>query len=388
MALRVLHCPSAVGGHPVTLARAEREVGLASRSICLTENPFGYPADETVWRPEDGPIRRELARWRVFWRALRDFDVIHFNFGSSLAPPRVDENLGDGARRRFMAWFYDVYAALLSQRDLPALCRAGKVIAVTYQGSDARQRAFTLSHLEPEIARQLPPDYFPPGSDDLKERMIAGFSRHAHLIYALNPDLLHVLPERATFLPYANVDPRAYRVSLPDATRSPVVVHAPSRRANKGTAHIVRAVDRLRDEGVDFDFILVEGTSNVVAQDLVSRADVVVDQVLAGWYGGIAVEAMAQGKPLVVRLSQPDLRFLPPEMRDEMPMISAGPDTITEVLRALLTVRRHELSDLGLRSRRYVERWHDPVRIAERLRDDYLWAAATRRPVPLGGAGP
>lgn len=367
----------------MTLARAEREVGLASHSICLTENPFGYPADETVWRPQDGPIRLELARWRVFRRAMRDFDVIHFNFGSSLSPPRIDENLGDGRWRRLLAPAYDLYAALLSQRDLPMLRHAGKVIAVTYQGSDARQRAFTRSHLETEIARSLPPDYFPPGSDQLKQRMIAGFSRYADLIYALNPDLLHVLPARASFLPYANVDPRAYRVAVPAATGVPTVVHAPTHRGNKGTAEIVRAVDQLKDEGVTLDFILVEGVSQAEATEIIGRADLVVDQVLAGWYGGVAVEAMAQGKPLVVRLSRPDLRLVPPEMRDEIPMISAGPNTITDVLRELVTARRGELPDLGRRSRQYVERWHDPVRIAERLRDDYERAASARA-LPAG----
>lgn len=379
VSLRVLHCPGVIGGHPVSLARSEREIGLASWSVCLTDNPFGYPVDETLWRPTDGPLRREFQRWRLLWRALQDFDVVHFNFGSSLAPPRIDGQYGEGAGHRLLAQIYDTYAALLFQRDLPLLRRAGKVIAVTYQGSDARQREFTLKHLEPQIVRELPSDYFPPGSDALKQRMIAGFARHADLIYALNPDLLHVLPDRARFMPYALVDPRQAVLKLPEPARVPVVVHAPTHRANKGTAHILQAVDRLRDEGMTFEFVLVEDTPHPEAQRILSRADVVIDQVLAGWYGGVAVEVMAQGKPLVTRMSQRDLRFLPPGMRDELPMISAGPDTIIDVLRDLLTARRHELPDLGLRSRRYVERWHDPLRIAAYLRDDYQRIAAARQ---------
>ena len=245
--------------------------------------------------------------------------------------------------RRVPAAAYDLYAAALSQRDLPLLRRAGKVIAATYQGSDARQRSFTLSHLEPEIVERLPSDFFSPGSDELKQRMIASFGRYADLIYAVNPDLLHVLPRRARFMPYAHVDPRAHRVSLSDATRPPMVVHAPTHRGSKGTVHVVHAVDRSAEEGVEFDFVLIEGMSHSHAQEIFSLTDLVVDQILGGWYGGVAVEAMAQGKPVVARVSKSDLRFLPRGMRDEMPVISADPETITDVLRDLLTWRRHEL---------------------------------------------
>ena len=47
-ALRVLHAPTAVGGHPGGLARAERELGLDSRSVSLFPHPFGYDVDEVL----------------------------------------------------------------------------------------------------------------------------------------------------------------------------------------------------------------------------------------------------------------------------------------------------------------------------------------------------
>jgi glycosyltransferase involved in cell wall biosynthesis len=124
---------------------------------------------------------------------------------------------------------------------------------------------------------------------------------------------------------------------------------------------------------------LVEGLPRVQARKYYEQADLVVDQVLVGWYGGLAVEAMALGKPVVAFIREDDLGFAPEAMRHDLPIISASPDTLAATLREWLTVRRAELVELGRRSRAFVERWHDPERIAERLKRDYEAILAGRR---------
>ena len=104
---------------------------------------------------------------------------------------------------------------------------------------------------------------------------------------------------------------------------------------------MVDAVSRLRDEGLDFDFQLVEGRTQAELREIYERADIVVDQLLVGWYGGLAVEAMALSRPTVAYLRESDLPALPAEMRSEIPVVRADPDTIYGVLRDLLTTRRH-----------------------------------------------
>jgi len=79
-ALRVLHAPTAVGGHPGGLARAERELGLDSRSVSLFPHPFGYDVDEVLGRDGDGALRRYLNRARLLAR-MRAADVVHFRRG-------------------------------------------------------------------------------------------------------------------------------------------------------------------------------------------------------------------------------------------------------------------------------------------------------------------
>ena len=58
-------------------------------------------------------------------------------------------------------------------------------------------------------------------------------------------------------------------------------------------------------------------------------------------------------------------------MRDQLPVINATPDSLYSVLRTWLTERRDRLPEVGQASRRYVERWHDPLKIAAQTKADY-----------------
>jgi len=253
------------------------------------------------------------------------------------------------------------------------LKRRGKGIAVTFQGSDARQgdvcrELFAVCAATGEGAR-----HFPPEQDRIKRRRIRTFAKHADRIYALNPDLLHVLPDGATFLPYSHIDLREWtpsdRVMDPNGPR--LVVHAPSRQGIKGTRFILDAVNRLQSEGLPLEFVLAEELPHDEVMDLFARADLVVDQLLIGWYGAVAVEAMALGKPVICYIREEDLRFIPERMRDQIPLIGANPETVCDVLRQWVLAPHEELRKRGEQGRAYVEAWHDPLRIAERLKADY-----------------
>jgi len=384
--IRVLHCPASVGGNPQGLARAERELGLRSRSVVFHPSKFRYPVDEVLCPPAARPAAmaacRELSRFRLFWKALREADVIHFNFGETTMPQGAHgiawpgSPFGPGLHR-----LYGLYARGLEMRDLSWLKRAGKGIVVTYQGDDARQGDYCRSHFRVHPVDEVEPGYYHPAVDAHKRKRIARFDALADRIYSVNPDLLHVLPERAEFVPYASVDPREWP-AVPWTLGSdevPVVAHAPSHRGVKGTRFILEAVQRLRAENVPLEFVLVEDLTHAEARRLYQRAHLLVDQVLLGWYGAVAVEFMALGKPVICYIREDDLRFLPPGMRADLPIISASPDTIYATLKTWLTRRRGEGPEVGRRGRAYVEAWHDPLKIAARLKADYESIFAARR---------
>jgi hypothetical protein len=100
----------------------------------------------------------------------------------------------------------------------------------------------------------------------------------------------------------------------------------------------------------------------------------VVDQLLVGWYGGLAVECMALAKPVICYLLEEDLGFIDPGMREQLPLLRADPGTIYAVLRHALTAGRSRLPETGALGRAYVERWHNPLQIAGFLRDQYVRA--------------
>jgi hypothetical protein len=378
--LRVLHCPSMVAGYGGALARTERELGLNSWSVSFQQNAFAFGVDEVLWQKADSVIIREFKRWNLLRRALRDFDAIHFNFGYSIMPTRVRPVTwqAQGLLKRLYP-IYQAYASALEMQDLRWLKRAGKIICMSYLGDDARQGDYARANFDIHFASEVEEDYYTRESDQYKRERIALMHRYADQIYAVNPDLLHILPSRARFLPYGHIDlgerPSTPR-SLPER---PLVVHAPTHPRMKGTKYVLAAVERLRGEGVPFEFEMVQGLSHAEARQLYGRADLLIDQVLAGWYGGLAVELMALGRPVVCYIRQDDLRFIPQAMRDELPLITAQPETLYDVLKTWLTARREELPALGLRSRAFVERWHDPLQIATQLKRDYENALLNRR---------
>jgi len=133
----------------------------------------------------------------------------------------------------------------------------------------------------------------------------------------------------------------------------------------KGTDYIEQAVDRLKKK-YDFEFILIHKLSYQKARDIYSKADIIVDQLMLGAHGLFAVEGMALGKPVICYIRE-DLRKKYPA---DLPLISAHPDNIYQVLGKLLRdpkLRRR----IGKKGRVYAEKYHDAEKISQELIDLY-----------------
>ncbi len=139
------------------------------------------------------------------------------------------------------------------------------------------------------------------------------------------------------------------------------LIHATNHRSLKGTGQIVRAVEDLRAEGMPVELSIVEDVPNVEMPQRIRSADVVIDQVVIGWYAMFALESMAMGKPVVCYI-RPDLHefymgagLLEP---GELPLIDTSVLRLKETLRHLASRPRRELRETGLRSRAFVEKHH------------------------------
>src|SRR5262249_20654537 len=143
------------------------------------------------------------------------------------------------------------------------------------------------------------------------------------------------------------------------------VLHAPTNRLIKGTRYVERAYDALRERFTSTSFEVVERMAWTELRDRLAAADVVVDQVFMGWYGMVAVEAMAMGKPGLGFIRTAFERRLM-----DCPIVRCTKEDLAERLGELLAdePRRRALGEAG---RRYVEREHAAPVIARRLLDLY-----------------
>ena len=270
------------------------------------------------------------------------------------------DDLGFQHRRSFIE-----NAIVMSDVNVAWLFR--KKMFMTLQGCDAR-----LAGRSNNINRETPCaegrcsafDICVSHLDNARQRMMAELLPRMNRVFCLNPELRRYV-ERAEFVPYANVDIFAQSVALPGSGSRPRIVHAPSDQGLKGTPDILAALRSLQ-EVLDFELIVVEKTPHDEAMKIYQSADVAIDQIHFGWYGGFAVEMMAMGKPVAAYIREEDGEFVPPEMWSDLPIIRLDPSSLKEDLASMIAGAK-DLPRLGQLSRRFAEKWHDPYKIARMM---------------------
>jgi glycosyltransferase involved in cell wall biosynthesis len=290
-------------GVPWANVQALRRRGVDARLVVFERYKLHPEADWSLDRPR-GFVRGQFVQWRALARLLPQTDVFHFYFGLTLVPKSL---------------------------QFPILGAAGKKSVYHFLGSDIRGKT--------------------------REQLAYGRRADAQIVGSY---------DAARWVPEADVVPPGIDLSgfapVPPSDRTrPVVLHAPSNRAKKGTEDVIAACERL---GVDLE--IVEGLHHDEAQRRYERADIVVDQLRAGWYGLFAIEAMALGKPVVSFLHDEAVRLTEESFGVAVPILPATAATLTEVLRPLVD-SPEERRRVGAESRAYVEQVHDADRVADRL---------------------
>jgi hypothetical protein len=146
---------------------------------------------------------------------------------------------------------------------------------------------------------------------------------------------------------------------IPPRTEGPIrIAHSANHRGFKGTYFIIAAIERLRAEGHEIEFDLIERTPNAQVLDRVKDADIYVDQVIVG-YALAALEAMALGKVVLSPVAGQEAYevFRRYSYLNECPIVNVSAETVYDVLRDLIS-RRQEWPSLGHESRVFCERRH------------------------------
>ena len=301
--MRVTHCPVNTAGIPWTNVQALRARGVDARLVVFNRYKL-HPEADVDLRRSGGLLRRQLTQARAFARLAPRTDVFHFYFGLTLLPKSI---------------------------QFPLLRALGKKSVLHFLGSDIRGR---------------PPEQL-------------AWARRAGARVVGSYDAIRWVPDAQVIPP--GIDLSGIEAAPPTGRDRPLVVHAPSSRTRKGTDYVVAACAEL-----DVDLEIVEGLDHREAFERYRRADVIVDQLNAGWYGVFAIEAMALGKPVVTFLHDEAVRLTEAAFGVEVPIVRATRETLVAALRPLAS-SPEERRRVGAASREYVERVHDVERVADRL---------------------
>jgi glycosyltransferase involved in cell wall biosynthesis len=305
--LRVTHCPVNIAGIPWENVQALRRQGVDARLVVFERGQLHHEADWSLDR-HGGLPRRLTTQFRAFAKLAPKTDVFHFYFGLTLIPKSV---------------------------QFPALRMLRKKSVFHYLGSDIRGKT------PAELA----------------------YGKQAGAEIVGSYDAIRWVPEAHVIPP--GLDLRPFTPMPPSDAARPLVVHAPSNREKKGTRFVIEACEQLP---VELD--IVEGVPHDVARERYARADIVVDQLNAGWHGVFALESMALGKPVVAHLKPDVVERSAAGYGVRVPIVAATAETLVEALRPLAeqpALRR----EIGALSRAYVEQVHDIDRVADRLIDLY-----------------
>jgi len=354
--MRILHGVSGAANQPATVSKLQRAAGVEARCISVSEGDgFGYPADIKLQAGSD-----VQESYSDFLRtAIDEYDVFHFYFRSF--------------------FFFDPRNnAFPSGLDLLLLRAAGKTVVVHYRGSEVREASKFKEFSPYNYVAENPSGIFSKFREPSLSQRVDFVRSVANVV--LVPD-----EELASYVPGSRIVRRA--IDLDDfapvphsETTRPLVIHAPSRRVVKGTDSILEAVQQLRDEGLEFDFELIENLPHSEAKALYSRADVVIDQVRIGWFGVLALEGMALQKCVLAYVRDDLLHHL----GEAPPLVPTNPVQLADDLRAVIESQelRREVAERG---RRYIEEHHDATQIAQQLIDLYASDEVASRAVDPGG---
>ena len=241
-------------------------------------------------------MRKQATQWSALARLLPRTDVFHFYFGLTLVPQSV---------------------------QFPILGALRKKSVMHYLGSDIRGKS--------------------------PEELAFGKKAGAEIVGSY--DAIRWVPEAEMIPP--GIDVKAIEPSPPTDRARPVILHAPSSRRRKGTEEVIAAC-----AGLDADLLLVEGLHHDEAFERYREADIVVDQLNAGWYGLFAIECMALGKPVVTFLHDEAVARTERELGTRVPIVSATKENLRAQLEPLVA-SASERKRIGAESRAYVEQVHD-----------------------------
>jgi len=362
---------------------------------------LGWKADVLDWDPWesnqnfyhgsdirlDHSGRWPLARHALFYlKALKDYDIFHFSNAHGM---KISWLLHEAVARR-----------LVPYSEIALLKKLGKVVVYSNNGcmDGVSRTAFSkwgphdtceLCGWGPDVCNDAANLAWGKRRNELADYQIIFGSNRAD--YNDDPRC-HEVPEfycldHEQWRPDI-VIPSEFKLDVPEGTVK--IFHAMGnykRRTDAKTGKNIRCthiyvdvIERLKREGFNVELVFVQGVSSADMRYYQAQADIVVDMLTYGFFGASIREALMLGKTSVCFLRPEWLENMARERPDyvsELPVVSATPETIYEVLKDLV-LNAEKRREIGRASREFAVRYHSARAAAVRFDSIYSGLLAAR----------
>ena len=305
--MKVLHLnnPAQVASN---LVFAQRELGIEANLAVTSTKGWHTNFDHNLSKIDTRSIKGKMDVGKKLYDLIKECDILHYH-GQAVSQGYRDLVMWSGIM--------------------------GKPVILHHHGSEIRNKDY------PKFANQL-----------VKYR------------YVSTPDLLEFVPD-AEWLPNPT-NLKNLKYSETNISGPLRIMHAPTNRDVKNTAAIEAAISKVKNDGLNVQFTLVENIKHSDLISQISKHDLIIDWVNPkfGIYGVFSIESMALGRTVICSLNDSLYE------KFNLPIISINPDNLADKITELYN-NRNILLEIGKASHNFVHKNHNPIESAKIVIERY-----------------
>ncbi len=329
-----------------SFTRVLRDRGYKIDFYGIGEIYFKQQVDELLIFPKN-PFNAFIARWKLFFKILPKYDIWHFNWSKTL-------------------FFYPLNILLLKLY--------GKKVVVTFRGSDVETDLdFLKTNQEIKNQKLNWPDYY---KNYYHRSVWAKLYRRvrsmimvkmADRVILSGPYLAHSVAHYDQIIGNAlNLD-QIESVKSNKSQENFTILHAPTDPKVKGTDIIEKAFNNLSKNFPECNFKILKVTDHNHLLEEMSKASIVIDQLLVGWYGVQALEALVLGKTVMCFINDPYLKLM--DFDQPLPVVNTNAFSFEQDLANLIKAGKFKESNLA--GQHFVHKYFNQEKIADQFEQIY-----------------
>lgn len=250
------------------------------------------------------------------------------------------------------------------------MAKLAKFKFVTFVGSDIRV---------PEIELQINPfykyAYYDNGYEQKKESnndangivQFLATLNFGFIVWDTETFINRKITSKVGIVPHSSVNKLQegfIKKSRPD--KKVLIIHSPTAPVAKGTQFVLKAIEKLKEKNIPFEFKLLKNLPNEEYQQFLIDADIYIDQLIWGAYGVAAQQALQMGKVVIAYITPERLKLY----GRTLPVQNANINNLAEVLEKLI-VNSELRKQISVESILYFEKVHQPEIVAKKMLETY-----------------